>query len=236
MDLDRDTVALFAAWYAVFVLSTTLHEAAHAWAAMKLGDFTAYFGGQVTLNPLPHIQREPFGMVLVPILTFFMNGWMMGWASAPYDPHWAQRYPRKAALMALAGPASNLLLVLIAALLIRLGMLAGAFEAPARLEFTQITAAVQPGWAVGAATLLSILFLLNLVLFAFNLLPLPPLDGSALLPLVLPPAAAAKYRELSWNPAFSLIGLIVAWKLFGAVFPVVHLTAVNLLYPGMNYQ
>jgi Zn-dependent protease len=233
MDLDRETLALFAAWYAVFVLSTTLHEAAHAWAAMRLGDLTAYYGGQVTLNPLPHIQREPFGMVLVPILTFFMNGWMMGWASAPYDPHWAQRYPRKAALMALAGPASNLLLVLIAGLLIRLGILAGTFEAPPGIAL-QIAAAVQPGWAVGAAKLLSILFLLNLVLFAFNLLPLPPLDGSALLPLVLPGAAAAKFRELAWNPAFSIIGLIVAWKVFGSVFPYVYRAAIDLLYLGVN--
>ena len=76
-------------WYAVFIVSLTFHEAAHALAAWKLGDPTAYEAGQVTLNPLPHIEREPMGTILVPILTFFM----MGWASAPYDPYWAIRHP-----------------------------------------------------------------------------------------------------------------------------------------------
>jgi len=57
----------------------------------------------VTLNPWPHIRREPVGMILVPLITFATRGWMMGWASAPYDPTWAHRYPRRAAVMALAG-------------------------------------------------------------------------------------------------------------------------------------
>ena len=89
-------------WYFVFLYSTVCHEAAHAWAAMKLGDDTAYRGGQVTLDPVPHIRREPVGMVIFPIITFFLNAaqgvtWMMGWASAPYDPEWASQNPRHAA-------------------------------------------------------------------------------------------------------------------------------------------
>ena len=100
-------------WFVVFIFSTTLHEAGHALAAWKLGDSTAYEGGQVSLNPLPHIRREPVGMVLVPLISFAMSHWMMGWASAPYDPLWAHRYPKRAALMAAAGPAANLLLVLV---------------------------------------------------------------------------------------------------------------------------
>src|SRR5437763_13725039 len=78
-------------WYVVFLLSTTCHEAAHAWAASLGGDLTAFHGGQVSLDPLPHIRREPFGMVVFPILTYIASQWMMGWASAPYDPYWAQR-------------------------------------------------------------------------------------------------------------------------------------------------
>ncbi|HEX5177464.1 MAG TPA: hypothetical protein VFV83_10565, partial [Chthoniobacteraceae bacterium] len=111
-------------WYFVFLYSTVLHEAAHAWAAFRLGDDTAYRGGQVTIDPTPHIRREPFGMVIVPIISWFLNhgNWMIGWASAPYDPTWAQRYPRRAALMAAAGPCANLALVLGAALLVRVGM------------------------------------------------------------------------------------------------------------------
>ena len=80
-----DFLALGLGWYVVFVFSVTCHEAAHAFAAMKLGDKTAYHGGQVTLDPTPHVRRSPFGMVVVPILSFLLGGWMIGWASAPYD-------------------------------------------------------------------------------------------------------------------------------------------------------
>jgi hypothetical protein len=92
-------------WFLVFIFSTSWHEAAHAWVAHKLGDSTAYEGGQVSLDPTPHIRREPIGMVVVPIISYLIGGWMIGWASAPYDPRWANQYPRRAALMALAGPA-----------------------------------------------------------------------------------------------------------------------------------
>ena len=90
-------------WYVVFLLSTTCHEASHAWAAKLGGDLTAFHGGQVSLDPIPHIRREPFGMVIFPLLTYATGGWMMGWASAPYDPSWSERYPRRAAWMSLAG-------------------------------------------------------------------------------------------------------------------------------------
>src|SRR3974390_119056 len=83
-------------WYIVFLFSTVFHEAAHSWVALKMGDPTAYEGGQVTLNPAPHIKRSPFGLIFVPLFTFFSSGWMMGWASAPYNPHWALQYPRRA--------------------------------------------------------------------------------------------------------------------------------------------
>src|SRR3954463_846660 len=102
-----EELALAPLWYVTFLLSTTCHEAAHAWAAKLGGDLTAFHGGQVTLNPVPHIKREPFGLVLIPILSFFMGGAMLGWASAPYDPLWSRRYPKRAAWMSLAGPAAN---------------------------------------------------------------------------------------------------------------------------------
>src|SRR5688572_11626243 len=108
-------ISLFygAAWYGVFLFSTVIHEASHALASLKLGDDTAHRGGQVSLDPIPHISREPFGLVVVPLLSYILGGWMMGWASAPYDPHWAHKYPRRTGLMALAGPVSNLCLFLI---------------------------------------------------------------------------------------------------------------------------
>src|ERR1700738_4309900 len=96
-------LALGIIWYIVFLFSTTCHEASHALAAKIGGDLTAFEGGQVTLNPVPHIQRSPFGMVVVPIVSFLLGGWMIGWASAPYDPNWQRQYPRRSALMGLAG-------------------------------------------------------------------------------------------------------------------------------------
>src|SRR5215217_6143925 len=94
-------------YYIVFLFSTTLHEAAHAWAAKRGGDLTAYHGGQVSLSPVPHIRREPFGMLVLPLASSLLTGWPFGYASAPYDREWARREPRKAAWMALAGPAAN---------------------------------------------------------------------------------------------------------------------------------
>src|SRR5579863_4630297 len=82
-------------WYIVFLFSTTCHEGAHALIARIGGDPTAFHGGQVTLNPWPHIRREPFGLVVVPVLSYLVAHWMIGWASAPYDPEWQQRYPRR---------------------------------------------------------------------------------------------------------------------------------------------
>ncbi len=238
MDLEHltpETLVLGLTWYVVFLFSTTLHEAAHAFAAWRLGDPTAYHGGQVTLSPLPHIRREPMGTVVFPLLTFLFSGWMMGWASAPYDPLWAARHPRRAAWMALAGPAANLALVLIAGLLIRAGVAAGLLEPPAIASFSQVAAAAA-GASTGAATALSILFSLNLLLFAFNLLPLPPLDGSGALGLVLPADTAARFQEFMRQPMVGLVGLLVAWRFFGVLFAPLHGLALGLLYPGLTYR
>ena len=90
-------------WYVAFLFSTTCHEAAHALVAKIGGDDTAAQGGQVSLNPIPHIRRSPFGMVVIPIVSFALGGWMIGWANAPYDPNWQRQYPRRSAWMALAG-------------------------------------------------------------------------------------------------------------------------------------
>ena len=112
-------------YYLAFLFSTTVHEAAHAWAAKLGGDLTAYHGGQVSLDPRPHIRREPVGMVLLPIISTLVSGWPFGFASAPYDPEWALRYPQRAGWMAVAGPASNLLISAICVAVIHVGVAAG---------------------------------------------------------------------------------------------------------------
>lgn len=223
-------------WYLAFLFSMVFHEAAHAFAALKLGDRTAYEGGQVTLDPLPHIRREPLGTIAVPILSFFSGGWMFGWASTPYDREWARQHPDRSALMALAGPLSNLLLVIVAALLIRLGMALDFFYAPDHVNFTHVTASYQDGTAAGIARLISILFSLNLILCFFNLLPLPPLDGSGIIPLMLSREKAVGYLNFIENTPLMFIGLLVAWQMFDHVFDPVHLASLNLLYPGAGYH
>src|SRR5262245_16849980 len=126
-EMAPENFALFPIWYVIFLFSLTCHEAAHAFAAKLGGDLTAYEGGQVSLNPWPHIQRAPVGTVVIPLLSFALSGWMMGWANAPYDPLWQQRYPKRAAWMALAGPLANFALVLIGVIAILIGGWMGVF-------------------------------------------------------------------------------------------------------------
>ncbi|RPJ26503.1 MAG: site-2 protease family protein [Planctomycetaceae bacterium] len=223
-------------WFVVLTVSVTFHEASHGFAALKFGDTTAYTAGLVTLDPIPHMQRSPIGMIVVPILSFALGGWMIGWASTPYDPYWAHRNRRQAALMALAGPAANLILILLAALLIRGGMLLGVFAQPDQISWARTTAATAPGVATGAAILVSVLFSLNLILLVFNLLPVPPLDGSEVISLFLSDSAAERYREFMAQPYASIIGLIVAWNVMDFLLRPEHTVALNLLYPGAGYH
>ncbi len=232
---QSETIALGFTWYVVFLFSTVCHEGAHALAAQLGGDLTAFHGGQVTLNPLPHIRREPMGMVVVPILSYVLSGWTIGWASTPYDPLWQRRYPRRAAWMALAGPAANFALMLLAAIAIRIGVAAGYFHPPLAPGFTHITESTQAAGPAFAATFWSILFVLNLLLGTFNLLPVPPLDGHAVVMLFMGEAAALKYLDWTHRGGFGLLGLILAWALFGRIFRVIFVLALNVLYPGSNY-
>jgi Zn-dependent protease len=223
-------------WYVAFVLSTTLHEASHALAAKLGGDPTAYEVGQVSIDPVPHIRREPIGMVVLPVFSLVLLGWPFGFASAPYDPVWAERYPRRAAWMSLAGPAANLVLVLACSAAIWIGVGIGEFRAPLTAHFTQVVSAVNGGLWGSAAFIVSIFFTLNLILFLFNLFPLPPLDGSGALPLLLRDDVARRVRELSSRPVFGLIGLLIVWRLFGPIFDPIFTFALNVLYPGAGYR
>lgn len=223
-------------WYGAFVFSTVLHEAAHAWTALKFGDDTAARGGQVSLNPWPHIRREPFGMVVVPLLSWFAGGWLFGWASAPFNPEWARQNPRHAALMALAGPAANLLLVVAAAWLIRIGLEWQWFSAPHSINSSRLVVAMQSGWPEIAATGLSVMLSLNLLLFVFNLIPLPPLDGSNAPLLLLPPTTAASYAEFLQAPWLRVIGVVFASRLLSPFFPQILRFVANFIHPHGHYQ
>ncbi|MFQ5639170.1 MAG: site-2 protease family protein [bacterium] len=218
-------------WYVAFLFSTTAHEAAHALAALKGGDPTAYLGGQVSLNPVPHIKRSPFGTVVVPILAFMFGGWMIGWASAPYNPLWAAQHPRRAAWMAAAGPAANLAIVVLAFTAIKIGLASEVFTAPPKsIGFSSIVISEHSSW-FGLATLLSVLLSLNMILFIFNLFPVPPLDGSSVITLFMSEEMTRKYRDFLNQPAFSFLGIILAWRLIGPVWRFMFLFIVNLVHP-----
>ena len=225
------------ALYLVFVVAVTVHEASHAWAARLGGDLTAYAGGQVSLSPIPHVRREPFGMVMLPLISLSFWGWPIGYASAPYDPAWARRYPRRAAWMALAGPAANLALVLLVFAIVRLGLGIGWLVPPVSVHFAQVTAAATSasGTATGLAWVLSLVFSMNLLLFLLNMLPVPPLDGSGALPLVLPETWYDAYQGFVTQPLLGWVGILIAWQIFGEIFGPCFLFAIELLYPGLRY-
>jgi Zn-dependent protease len=219
-------------WYMVFLVSLTFHEAAHAWAAKLLGDPTAYYGGQVTLNPVPHMQREPFGTIIMPVLSYALGGWMMGWASAPYDPYWAARYPRRAALMALAGPLANLLLVVLAVAVLRVAVATGAAPELSSLNVLFEAALGSQDNLPKPLVLVGIMLFLNLVLFFFNLLPLPPLDGSAVVQLLMRHETAIRWQIIMRQPHFAMLGIIAAWAVFGKVWQMLQ-PAFEVIWDGL---
>jgi Zn-dependent protease len=175
-------------------------------------------------------------MVVVPVVSFLLAGWMIGWASAPFDPSWQRRYPRRSAWMALAGPAANFALMLVATIAIRIGVAGGYFSPPVRIaSYTDVTVAANSTDPAFLPTALSILFILNLLLGTFNLLPIPPLDGHAGIMVLMPEEKALRYLDWTRDSGFALLGLIVAWSVFGRVFDRIFLLALRLLYPGIHY-
>jgi Zn-dependent protease len=235
--VDPGALAQGLMWFVVFLFSTTVHEALHALAALRGGDRTAYLGGQVSFSPVPHIRREPIGMLVVPLLTAFTYGWAVGWASTPYDPVWAARHPRRAAAMAAAGPAGNLLIAVVAFAVVKAGLAMGVFAPPIQASFGHLVDATTGGGVLtGLADLLTILLVLNALLFVFNMLPVPPLDGASAVGGVLPTRAAQALRGLVANPIFSLLGLLVAWQVFPQLARPIFRVLLALVHPGDSYS
>lgn len=177
-------------WIIPVILAITLHEAAHGWAASRLGDPTARLMGRVTLNPIAHI--DVFGTLILPaLLLVFKAPFLFGYAKpVPVNFSRLNNPRRDMALVAIAGPASNILLATIAALLFHVVDLA-----PSSAE----------AWLVEN---LRNLFLLNLVLAVFNMLPIPPLDGGRILVAVLPDQLAWRVARLERAGLFIVIGVL----------------------------
>jgi Zn-dependent protease len=232
--MDPQSLATGFLWFVAFLFSTTVHEAMHALAALRGGDPTAYHGGQVSLSPIPHIRREPIGMLFVPLFTALTQGWAIGWASTPYDPRWAAHYPKRAAVMAAAGPAGNLAIAIVALVLIKIGLATGWFIPPDRVTFEHLVAAPDSGGTF-IGELLSIFLTLNVLLCAFNLIPLPPLDGASVIGLFVPESAAYRFREISRTPMFQLLGLIMAWKIFPFIVGPLFGLILKAVHPSLGY-
>lgn len=216
-------------FYVVLLVSLVVHEAAHALFAMLGGDRTAYLGGQVTLNPAPHIRREPFGTVILPLVMLILSKGTMcfGFAHAPYDPLWAHRHPKRAALMSAAGPLSNLLLAGLAFLVLKLLIMTGSAEAiggsyGAGQRFASELELIEPtgsssGYVPAAIKMASVFLLLNVLLGFVNLMPIPPFDGAGVVEGLF--VKTRGFFDLLRGQAFTLIlGLVLVWYLIGEWF------------------
>lgn len=184
-------------WAIPLVLAITLHEAAHGYAASRLGDDTALRLGRVTLNPLRHV--DPFGTLILPGFLLAAGGFLFGWAKPVPVNFGRLRHPRSGmVLVALAGPGTNLFLAVLSAALIH-----AAVHAPA---------AVQNWLGINLMNSVQI----NLILAIFNMIPLPPLDGGRVLVGLLPRHAAMKVARLEDKGILILIGLMFLLPLLGA--------------------
>ena len=139
--------------------------------------------------------------------------------------------------MAVAGPASNLLISLVCVAAIRAGVLAGVFYPPESIGFFSLVGTDLSGPWPGIAFALSVFFSLNLMMACLNMIPLPPLDGSAAVVLLLGEDSARRYQMfVMQSQGFAMMGLVVAWRVFDFVFDPIFWTAISIVYPDVSYS
>ena len=189
-----------AVWALPVLFAITVHEVAHGWIALRLGDKTAMMLGRLTLNPIKHI--DPIGTVLLPLIMLMIGGFIFGWAK-PVPVTWENlRHPKRdMALVAVAGPLANLLMTLLWALIMKLGyvLMPGAAWIG------------QPLIYMGGAGIF-----INIVLMVLNLLPLPPLDGSRIVSSFLPGPLAWKFNRIE-NYGFLILVVLLATGILGRI-------------------
>jgi len=217
--------------YTVLLISIVSHEAAHALLAKWGGDPTAYLNGQVTLNPAPHIQREPFGTVILPlVMLLYSKGTMcFGYASAPYDPVWAERNPRKSALMSAAGPLSNFLLAGIAFVVLYYLCSTDVAMVKESHPFYKVVPLGDSPYLLSTTKILWAFLFLNLLLGLLNLIPLPPLDGAGVLEGLAPKIFRPLYAPFREMPMLTIMTFVVVFYLVPDLFWPVLGFALSLL-------
>ncbi len=204
-------------WSLPVLFAITVHEVAHGWVAKRLGDPTAMMLGRLTLNPLKHI--DPIGTVVVPIVLLMLGGFIFGRAK-PVPVTWRNlRNPKRdMAIVALAGPISNLLMALIWAVVAKIGMMTVA-----TMPFIG-----QPLIYMGGAGIF-----INIALMVLNLLPLPPLDGGRVASGLLPGPLSYKFDKLEPYGFFILLGLLATGILSSIMNPPMG-ALLNLIYSLFN--
>jgi Zn-dependent protease len=195
-----ELVQTLTVWALPVLFAITLHEVAHGWAARALGDSTAAMMGRLSLNPLKHI--DPVGTVVVPLVFLLLPGdFLFGWAKpVPVSMRNLRNPRRDMALVAAAGPLSNLAMAFGWGLLLKLAGSQG----------------VEEGLWLGIAMMAGAGIFMNLLLMALNLLPIPPLDGGRIVDSLLPGPLSAKYSQLEPLGLWIVLALI-ATKLLGVI-------------------
>jgi len=209
----------------MLVFAMTAHEYAHAATALHEGDDTAYTLGRVTLNPIPHI--DPWMSLLLPTLLWFGSDGRFTFGGAkpvPVNSRKYRKYRRGDILVSSAGVIVNFFLALLFSLVfVLLGL--GSLAAPAAAAVLET-----------AQRMMLHGIWLNLILCFFNLIPLPPLDGSGVIQGLFPTTAGRLFDSLAGNPMLSLLGLLVAWRIFGYLFRPAWSALLILLHPGVSYS
>jgi Zn-dependent protease len=226
--LARIDIAAVLIQFAVLLFSLSIHEAAHAWTADRLGDCTARDLGRVTLNPIHHI--DPIGTIVFPLLQFFTRLPLIGWAKpVPINPEHLRNPRRDQALISLAGPGSNLLAGVGAFVL--LAVVKHASPLANGVLINMVYTKTIPHQASIMAPIMGILYfalIINLALAVFNLIPIPPLDGHWMLYGVLPYNAGRMVERMA-PYGFILLYALMFLGIFQVIFIPIDLVGRVLL-------